>query len=143
MDCGFALRLAAESVDIQHIGQKVIHYAIWVNFLTIIQIRCFLSQMRHTDEGPSAAKLSIVGIAVQALMDAYDSFLHLSLSASSQYMFNTFAIVSLFKFVLFALLEVRYLLTIWRQRNMDIFSEGWDAVRRELSRVYSYFYSAL
>merc|ERR1711907_610543 len=102
-----------------------------------------MGQMRYTEEGPSVAKLSIVCIAVQALMDAYDSFLHLSLSASSRYMFNTFAIISPFKFVLFALLEVRYLLTIWRQRRRDVFLEGWDAVRRELSRVYSCFYGVL
>lgn len=143
MDCGFFVSLTAEAVDLQHIGRKVIWYAIWVNILTFIQMRCFLSQMRSTDEGPSAAKQSLIGIALQALMDAYDSFLHLSLSASSPYMFNTFAVISLFKFVLFALLEVRYLLTIWRQRHREIFAEGWDAVRRELSRVYFYFYGAL
>lgn len=143
IDCGFTMNFFADAIDIQQFGQKVVHYAIWVNLLTVIQIRCFLEQMRYTDEGPSVAKLSIVGIAVQALMDAYDSFLHLSLSASSRYMFNTFAIVSLFKFVLFALLEVRYLLTIWRHRHQDIFTEGWDAVRRELSRVYSRFYGVL
>lgn len=143
VDCDFAMSLTADMIDIQRAGQKVVHYAIWVNLLTVIQIRCFLAQMRYTDEGPSVAKLSIVGIAVQALMDAYDSFLHLSLSASSRYMFNTFAIISLFKFVLFALLEVRYLLTIWRQRRRDVFSAGWDTVRRELSKVYSRFYGIL
>merc|ERR1712107_561251 len=77
------------------------------------------------------------------MMDAYDSFLHLGLSASSQYMFNTFAMISLFKFILFSLLEVRYLLTIWRQQHHEIFREGWDAVRRELSRVYAGFYAML
>lgn len=143
VDCGFSVHLDLEAIDVQHIGQKVVHYAVWVNMLTIIQIQCFLSQMRHTDEGPSAARLSIVGIACQALMDAYDSFLHLSLSASTQYMFNTFAVISLFKFVLFALLEVRYLLVIWRQRHQDVLREGWDAVRRELAKVYSRFYGAL
>lgn len=143
VDCDFSMSFSADMIDIQRVGQKVVHYAIWVNILTVIQIRCFLSQMRYTDEGPSVAKLSIVGIAVQALMDAYDSFLHLSLSASSRYMFNTFAIISLFKFVLFALLEVRYLLTIWRQRRRDVFSAGWDTVRRELSKVYSRFYGIL
>jgi hypothetical protein len=142
-DCNFSMSFTADTIDIQRVGQKVVHYAIWVNLLTVIQIRCFLAQMRYTEEGPSVAKLSIVCIATQALMDAYNSFLHLSLSASSRYMFNTFAIISLFKFVLFALLEVRYLLTIWRHRRRDVFLQGWDAVRRELSRVYSRFYGIL
>lgn len=142
-DCGFSVRFSASKIDIEHIGRKVTHYALWTNFLTMVQIRCFLQQMRHTDEGPSAARLSLVCVAVQALMDAYDSFLHLSLTATSQYMFNTFALISLFKFVLCGLLEVRYLLTIWRCRHRALFAAGWDEVRRHLSKVYSYFYGAL
>lgn len=143
VDCGFSMIFAAEAVDILYVTQKVVHYSIWANVLTILQMRCFLVQMRHTDEGPSAAKVSIACIAIQALMDAYDSFLHLCLGLSSQYMFNTIAVVSLFKFILFSLLEARYLLTIWRQRRHDVFSQGWDAVRRELSWLYSRFYGVL
>lgn len=111
--------------------------------LVYTEMRFFLVQVRHTEEAMSAAKLSLVCIAVQALMDAYDSFMHLSLTASYQYMFNTFALISLFKFVLFALLEVRYLLIIWRCRHRLIFEAGWDEVRRHLSRVYLLFYGAL
>jgi len=141
--CGFSMAFKAQPVDVLHLTQKVVHYSIWVNVLTILQIRCFLMQMRHTEEGPSAAKISVVCIAIQAMMDAYDSFLHLCLGLSSQYMFNTIAVVSLFKFILFSLLEARYLLTIWRQRRQEAFNQGWDAVRRELSWLYSRFYGVL
>lgn len=143
LDCGFTVSFAAKRVDVLYMTQKVVHYSIWVNLLTILQIKCFLMQMRHTEDGPSAAKVSLVCIACQALMDAYDSFLHLCLGLSSQYMFNTIAVVSLFKFILFLLLEARYLLTIWRQRRHEAFNQGWDSVRRELSWLYSRFYGAL
>jgi len=143
LDCGFSLDVVAETLDVQRISRKVTRYAVWSNLLTAVQIRCFLTQMRHTEDGPSAGRLSLVSIAIQALTDGWDSFLHLSLSTTATYMFNTFAVVSLFKFTLFALLEVRYMLTIWRIRRRDVFAEGWSAVRRELSRVYSYFYAAL
>lgn len=142
-DCGFSLHLATELFDVELFARKVTHYSLWANALTIIQIRCVIAQMRYTDEGTSAAKLSMASIAVQALMDAYDSFLHLSLTASSQYMVNSFALISMFKFILFALLEVRYVLTIWRCRHRDLFSRGWDEVRSHLQKVYSYFYGAL
>jgi len=142
-NCGFSLLFTAEGVDVPHLTEKVVHYSIWVNVLTVIQIRCYLMQMRHTEEGPSAAKVSVVCIAIQALMDAYDSFLHLCLGLASQYMFNTIAVVSLFKFILFSLLEARYLLTIWRQRRHEAFSQGWDVVRHELSWLYSRFYGVL
>ncbi|CAK0897840.1 unnamed protein product [Prorocentrum cordatum] len=41
------------------------------------------------------------------------------------------------------MVEVRYLLAIWRYRNREIFLEGWDAVRLELVRVYFWFYGVL
>jgi len=143
VDCGYSVAFVVGAVDVLHLAQKVVHYSIWVNVLTIIQIRCFLTQMRHTDEGPNARRVSLVCISMQALMDAYDSFLHLSLGLSTQYMFNTIAVVALFKFILFSLLEARYLLTIWRQRRHEAFNQGLDSVRRELSWLYSRFYGVL
>jgi hypothetical protein len=142
-DCGFTGDFAAEAVDMVHLSQKVVHYSIMANALAILQMRCYLLQMRHTEEGPSAAKVSVICIALQALMDAYDSFLHLCLGLSTQYMFNAVAIVALFKFIVFSLLEARYMLIIWRQRRREVFDEGWDAVRRELSWLYSRFYGVL
>jgi len=143
VDCGLSLTLDAKAIDVDKFLRKAVHYAFWANALTIIQMRCFLAQMRHTEEGTSIENLSIIGIAIQAFMDAYDSFLHLSISASSRHIFNSFAVISLLKFVLFSLLEVRYLLSIWRRRNHELFLEGWDAARQELARVYTRFYGIL
>jgi len=142
-DCGFTGDFTAEAVDMVHLSQKVVHYSIMANALAILQMRFYLLQMRHTEEGPSAAKVSVICIALQALMDAYDSFLHLCLGLSTQYMFNALAIVALFKFIIFSLLEARYMLIIWRQRRREVFDEGWDAARRELSWLYSRFYGVL
>lgn len=142
-DCGSGLQFRARAVDVPEFTRKVSHYSIWVNLLTIFQIRFYLTQMRYTEDGPSAAKVSIVCVGMQALMDAYDSFLHLCLGLSAQYMFNTIAVVSLLKFVLFSLLEARYLLVIWRQRHLEAFNQGWAAMRRELSWLYSRFYGIL
>jgi len=141
--CGFSGDFAAEAVDMVHLSQKVVHYSIMANALAILQMRFYLLQMKHTEEGPSAAKVSVICIALQALMDAYDSFLHLCLGLSTQYMFNAIAIVALFKFIIFSLLEARYMLIIWRQRRREVFDEGWDAARRELSWLYSRFYGVL
>jgi len=142
-DCGFSGDFAAEAVDMEHLSQKVVHYSVMAIALAIFQMRCYLWQMRHTEDGPSAAKISVICIAMQALMDAYDSFLHLCLGLSTQYMFNAIAIVAFFKFLLFSLLEARYMLIIWRRRRRDVFDEGWDAARRELSWLYSRFYGVL
>jgi len=34
-------------------------------------------------------------------------------------------------------------LTVWRQRRTEVFAQGWDAVRRELSWLWSRFYGVL
>merc|ERR1712194_843793 len=142
-DCEFELRVSLRSINVQHIEEQVSHYALWVCILTMIQVRCFSSQMRYTEDGPSAAKLSMLGVAMQALMDAYDSFLHLALTSTTNSSFNTFAIISLSKFVLFSLVEVRYVLIIWRCKNREAFSAGWEEVRRHIAKLHSNFYSAL
>lgn len=144
-DCGFSLHIELEKVDLEYLGKKVVNYAVLMNTLTLVQLRGFLSQMRHhEEEHASVTKLSVLGIAMQALMDAFDSFLHLSVAAPVQAL-NTynFAVVSMLKFSLFALVEVRYLLLIWRHHHQHVFAEGWETVRQELSRVYAQFYGAL
>lgn len=56
-------------------------------------------------------------------------------------LFNTFAMLSFFEFVLFAIFEMRYMLLIWRaQRGQSL--DPWDT-RRELSILYSRFYGVL
>mmetsp|Transcript_25612 Transcript_25612/g.41033 ORF Transcript_25612/g.41033 Transcript_25612/m.41033 type:complete len:421 (+) Transcript_25612:3-1265(+) len=142
-DCGFRMHFQTALVDTLQLSQKVIHYSIWANLLSIWQIRCFLGQMRHASDGPAAAKVSMACIAMLALMDAYDSFLHVCLGLSAQFMFNTVAVCALFKFLLFSFLEARYMLIILRHRRHDIFAEGWEAIRREVSWLYTRFYGAL
>ena len=56
-------------------------------------------------------------------------------------LFNSFATAAFFKFVIFAIFEMRYLLTIWRARRAAVL-DPWVA-QRELSILYARFYSAL
>eukprot|EP00913_Durusdinium_trenchii_P020265 g19038.t1 len=145
-------------------SMRVVHYSFWVSMLCLWQIRCFLQQLSQADDGPAVSKVSMLCIAIQALTDAYDSFLHLCLGISSQetrgeprrqhmglvsrshmgsYLFNSMSMVALFKFLLCSLLEARYLLIILRHRRHEAFSEGWESVRREVSWLYTRFYGAL
>jgi len=114
-----------------------------VGMLTTAQIRCLLVQMRHTDDGLAAAKVSFACMSFQALVDAYDSFIHFYLGLTTPYLFNTLAVISVLKFVLFSLIEVRYLLMIWRHNRREAFSQGWESIRRELVRFYSQLYGML
>eukprot|EP00930_Biecheleria_cincta_P085007 TRINITY_DN74427_c0_g1_i1.p1 TRINITY_DN74427_c0_g1~~TRINITY_DN74427_c0_g1_i1.p1 ORF type:complete len:528 (+),score=74.33 TRINITY_DN74427_c0_g1_i1:205-1584(+) len=140
-ECGFSLRFESALVNTALLSQKVVHYSVWVNLLCLFQISCFLSQMK--EDGPEVSKVSMACIGLQALTDAFDSFLHVALGMSSQYMFNSLAVIAFFKFILFSFLEARYLLIILRHRRHDQFAQGWEVVRREVSQLYTQFYGAL
>jgi len=54
-------------------------------------------------------------------------------------LFNAFATAAFFKFVVFSIFEMRYLLTIWKASRPINNGEGWEIMRRELSVLYSRF----
>ncbi len=58
---------------------------------------------------------------------------------TAESLFNAFATAAFFKFVIFAIFEMRYLLAIWKARRPVASGEGWETMRRELSVLYSRF----
>ncbi len=56
-------------------------------------------------------------------------------------LFNAFATTAFFEFVVFAIFEMRYLLSVWRARRTNAL-DPW-AAQRELSVLYARFYGAL
>jgi hypothetical protein len=54
-------------------------------------------------------------------------------------LFNAFATAAFFKFVVFSIFEMRYLLAIWKASRPLSNGEGWETMRRELSVLYSRF----
>lgn len=57
-----------------------------------------------------------------------------------QNLFNAYATVAFFQFVIFAIFEMRYLLSVWRARRAS--ADPWTA-QRELSMLYARFYGVL
>ncbi|XP_072080818.1 transmembrane E3 ubiquitin-protein ligase FLY2 isoform X2 [Arachis hypogaea] len=90
-----------------------------------------------------AAKVSILMIGQQAIMDAYLCLLHLTAGILVESLFNAFATAAFFKFVVFSIFEMRYLLAIWKASRPLSNGEGWETMRRELSMLYSRFYGIL
>ncbi|KAI7754941.1 hypothetical protein M8C21_026424, partial [Ambrosia artemisiifolia] len=90
-----------------------------------------------------AAKVSILMIGQQAIMDAYLCLIHLTAGILVESLFNAFATAAFFKFVVFSIFEMRYLLAIWKANRSITNGEGWEAMRRELSLLYSRFYGIL
>ncbi|KAI4322694.1 hypothetical protein L6164_022364 [Bauhinia variegata] len=142
-DCFPPLLLNATSVNIEVYYNKAVNYTLMVTFVSFLQILLLIRQMEHSNTQSGAAKVSILMIGQQAIMDAYLCLLHLTAGILVESLFNAFATAAFFKFVVFSIFEMRYLLAIWKASRPLSNGEGWETMRRELSVLYSRFYGIL
>ncbi|KAG5377666.1 hypothetical protein IGI04_025508 [Brassica rapa subsp. trilocularis] len=165
-DCFSPLLLNATSINVEVYYNKAVNYTLMVTFVSFcpihhrmtntvavsfLQVLLLIRQMEHSNTQSGAAKVSIVMIGQQAIMDSYLCLLHLTAgillsfktktSLTSSYaesLFNAFATAAFFKFVVFSIFEMRYLLAIWKATRPSNSGEGWETMRRELSFLYSH-----
>ena len=71
-------------------------------------------------------------------MDSYLCLIHLAIALFFEGLFHAFTIASFFKFTLFTIFEMRYLLLIWKSRRPQNFGE-WGSVRQEFQTLYTRF----
>uniref|UniRef100_M1B2P9 RING-type E3 ubiquitin transferase n=1 Tax=Solanum tuberosum TaxID=4113 RepID=M1B2P9_SOLTU len=167
-DCFSPMLLNATSVNIEVYYNKAVNYTLMVTFvsyntshfypyhfcnryrlsgffnflihqISFLQVLLLIRQMEHSNTQSGAAKVSILMIGQQAIMDAYLCLLHLTAGILVESLFNAFATAAFFKFVVFSIFEMRYLLAIWKANRPLNSGEGWEAMRRELSVLYSRF----
>jgi hypothetical protein len=67
------------------------------------------------------------------VLDAYLCLLHLTAGIFVEALFNTFATAAFFKFVIFSIFEMRYLLIIWKARPIRSPHKPRGALCRERS----------
>ncbi|ONI17124.1 hypothetical protein PRUPE_3G139300 [Prunus persica] len=142
-DCFSPLVLNATSVNVEVYYNKAVNYTLMVTFVSFLQVLLLIRQMEHSNTQSGAAKVSILMIGQQAIMDAYLCLLHLTAGILVESLFNAFATAAFFKFVVFSIFEMRYLLAIWKASRPTNSGEGWETMRRELSVLYSRFYGIL
>ncbi|KHN01116.1 Transmembrane E3 ubiquitin-protein ligase 1 [Glycine soja] len=133
-DCFSPLQLNATSINIEVYYNKAISF---------LQVLLLIRQMEHSNTQSGAAKVSILMIGQQAIVDAYLCLIHLTAGILVESLFNAFATAAFFKFVVFSIFEMRYLLAIWKASRPLSSGEGWETMRRELSVLYSRFYGIL
>ncbi|XP_042010758.1 transmembrane E3 ubiquitin-protein ligase FLY2-like [Salvia splendens] len=143
IDCFSPMLLNATSVNVEAYYNKAVNYTLMVTFISFLEVLLLIRQMEHSNTQSGAAKVSLVMIGHQAIMDAYLCLLHLTAGILVESLFNPFATAGFFKFVVFSIFEMRYLLAIWKANRPSINGENWEAMRRELSVLYSRFYGIL
>jgi len=140
-NCGLTVHIDASYVRLEEYYAKAVNYTVMVTVISFVQVLLLIRQMESTNTQASAAKVSLMSIGIQAIMDAYLCLLHLTAGIVVEALFNAFATAAFFEFIIFAVFEMRYLLAIWRARRSG-FSDPISA-RRELSMLYTRFYGAL
>lgn len=142
-ECFSPILLNGTSLNIDVYYNKAVNYTLMVTFISFLQVLLLIRQMEHSNTQSGAAKVSILMIGQQAIMDAYLCLLHLTAGILVESLFNAFATAAFFKFVVFSIFEMRYLLAIWKASRPLNNGEGWEIMRRELSVLYSRFYGIL
>ena len=142
-NCGFSMHVNASAMNFEVYYSKAMHYTLMVTAASFCQVLLLVRQIDYSNSRSAAVKVSLLTIGQQAVMDSYLCLMHLTTGIVVEALFNAFATAAFFKFMIFSIFEMRYLLIIWKARRPQGFQEGWNSMRRELSMLYSRFYGCL
>jgi len=141
--CNFRLRVHSTVLRIDSFFRKAINFAYLGSALAIIQILMVVQQTKRASTASASSRLSLLSVAMQALMDAYASLFHIFLAMSFEPLFNAFVVTAFLQFILFALFEMRFIFLLFKVHNPTLFSMGWESGRRALRLLYLRFYACL
>ncbi|PXF40293.1 Transmembrane E3 ubiquitin-protein ligase 1 [Gracilariopsis chorda] len=141
--CQTRVSLVLFTLDTVTLFGKAINYTLLVTVVAFIQVIVLIRQMEITSTQAGARRVSLMTVNLQAVADSYLCLGHLTMGIAVQPLFNAFATAAFFKFICFSICLMRWMLLIWKARRPSGFSEGWEAMRRELSTLYSRFHGSL
>ncbi|RVW46846.1 Transmembrane E3 ubiquitin-protein ligase 1 [Vitis vinifera] len=164
-DCFSPLLLNATSVNIEAYYNKAVNYTLMVTFVSFVggcqsfdfndwatsHYGC-LSLPLHLTAGilvgnniilACSHRVTIITLHVELFEIAILDLINGDFCLFAESLFNAFATAAFFKFVVFSIFEMRYLLAIWKASRPMNNGEGWETMRRELSVLYSRFYGIL
>lgn len=122
---------------------KAANYSLMMLVATGLYVFLLIDQMKYTSTQSSLAKVSLLTLALQTVLDAFLCLIHLLASLSFEPLFKPFIITTFFLFVSFSIFQMRYIILVWKSRRPQAFSNGWESVQRELSVLYIRFYGLL
>ena len=138
-DCGIELRVTARWYELGSYYGKATRYAAMVALIAPAQIWLLVRQAEHAGTQAGMAKVSLLCVGMQAVLDSYQCLLHLTAGIVVEPLFHSFGVAAFFQFALFSVFEMRVLLQIWKARRPNG-EQNWLEIRRDLSALYSRFY---
>lgn len=143
-DCGMHINITTHAYRLQMelLEKKAGNYSIMAINLCVFQIFFIILQMKYSQTQAGAAKISIICICYQAILDATLCVGHLLLCAGlPSVFFNYFLWIALLKLILFCILEMRIVISIYQSRySQELAQEGMAGLRRRLATLHLRFY---
>lgn len=139
-NCGTRLTLSLATAHVEEYYSKAVNYTLMITALGLLQVLLLVRQMEACATPALASRVSLLTLAHQAVLDAYLCLVHLTLGIMVESLFHSFGAVAFMQFVVFAIFEMRFLLSVWRARRGGV--DAWTA-QREVSVLYARFYATL
>ncbi|CRG95347.1 RING zinc finger protein, putative [Plasmodium gallinaceum] len=142
-NCNLFISINGDDIDKSYISNKVMNFSIIFNIKSIIELGLFWSQIGNSENMRNAAKISLISICLNSFIEIFESLLLLYEVMLSRLLLIHFIIMVLLKFLLFTLMEVRYVLIIWKANHQQDINDGWEYMQRKLSKLYKYYYGSI
>ena len=143
-DVELALATTAFRIDWDLLLPEATKYSVVITAICLLQIVLLFRQLHYTDTPALAARISLICIGHQAVLDALICIIHLLLCAFLPKLFAAFASVAFFKLVIFIIIEMRYIVLICHGRDPQrFFAGGANQLRQELAMLHLRFYGVL
>eukprot|EP00698_Gefionella_okellyi_P015624 TRINITY_DN4421_c0_g1_i2.p1 TRINITY_DN4421_c0_g1~~TRINITY_DN4421_c0_g1_i2.p1 ORF type:complete len:294 (+),score=34.53 TRINITY_DN4421_c0_g1_i2:812-1693(+) len=109
----------------------------------MFQAHILLKQTNAARTQSTMAKISLLCIGMQTLMDTLLSMAHMTSSALWDEAYKGFVAVAFLIFLLCFVLEYPFLLTMWKDRRPRTNDSGWEGLRRDLAVLLTRIYASL
>jgi len=141
----FSIVASFYKIDFKALESKLATYTLVYTAICVYQSYLLITQMYAASNQAVASRISILSISAMAVLDAAICILHLLLSSVvSGNAFYYFLWLSFLKLVVFCILEMRFVISIFQARYaQEMAQNGWTGLRNHLATLHARFYGAL
>ena len=120
--------------------QKVSNFSMVLTLSCIVFLYMMLAQLKEALENNLIAqRLSLMTLSWNTIWNFCYFYVLLTIALDGQY-FHYLALPAFMYFVVCFIFEIRLLLVVWKGRNLELFNQGNETVRRSLVNFYIRFY---
>jgi hypothetical protein len=144
-NCNFEASVNSTAIrtDWETTTGKAMNYSFYMMTICLTQIVLLLRQLLHTQTQSASARVSLLCIGWQTVIDSLLCLVHIYFSLAMQPLFSAFASVAFFKLLIFCVIEMKYMKIIIQARNASNGGNSVELLRRQTAMLHLRFYVAL